>query len=419
MSTFAKWLLFLLLLSAVVGAHAQIVNAVGCAASELQNALNAVASGGTVIVPAGSCSWSGVSVNKPVTLQGAGTGLTNINLPSGQSFTITKQAGGVVRVKGFTFSCSNLQSPPHPIVVNGAWQGTQPVIFQNDAFKVDACTPVDIFVPGGVIFSHVNFSGTWDNAMVTVKNSSDKTSWNTADTLGGRDTNGLLNVYIEDSTFTGGANGITDCDDGCRMVVRHNTFSESGGFNSHGWDTSPQGLRHFEIYSNQFSFPDKTCTNGQHSLSNINQYIWIRGGSGVVYNNSFEDLSSTCWGNKTEVKLSIRGAEDARPQGSCSSVSYAVPHQLGQSNNGTSDFRDPIYFWGNSGTMAINGGWGWGNPCGLDWNTFWQWGRDGINTGSPRPSYSAYVYPHPLASGGGSSGTGSPTPPSGLTATVQ
>jgi hypothetical protein len=416
MTVLMKWLI-IVLLSAL--AEASTINAASCSASSVQNALNSASTGDTVTVPAGNCSWSGVSVNKAVVLQGAGIGSTNVVVNANQAFTVTKQAAGVVRVKGFSFSATNINTLPHPIVVNGTWPSGQPVIFQNNAFSMNAATMFDIFVAGGVIFSHNTFTGAWNDFSFTVKALSNTSSWTTTDSLGNHDSNGLLNVYIEDNTFSGGSNGVIDCDDNCRMVMRHNSFIESGGFNSHGWDTSPYGVRHFEIYNNSFTFPDKTCNNDQHSLSNINQYIWIRGGTGVIYNNSMEDLTSSCWGNKPEVKLSIRGAEDVRPQGACSSVSYAVPHQLGQSNNGTSNFRDPIYFWGNSGTMAISGGWGWGNPCGLDWNTFWQWGRDGINTGTPRPSYSAYVYPHPLASGGSSSGTGAPTAPTGLTAIVQ
>ena len=142
------------------------------------------------------------------------------------------------------------------------------------------------------------------------------------------------------------------------------------------------GMRHFEIYNNSFLLPDKTCPGGSNtSLSNINQFIWIRGGTGVIYNNNFDHLSTSCWGTKTEIKLSNRGAEDDRPQGTCSATHYPVPHQIGQSNNGSSDFTDPIWFWGNNGAMIeVAGSWAWGNPCAFNWNTFFQWGRDAVNT---------------------------------------
>ena len=193
---------------------------------------------------------------------------------------------------------------------------------------------VGVLSPGGVIFSHIAFVGEWDNALVTVKHKS-SASWTTADTMGARDTTGCANVYIEDSTFVGGSNGISDCDDGCRMVIRYNTFGyggqDSGGPNSHGQDTSPIGMRHMEIYDNDFLFPDHTCNNcGNQCLSNVNQFIWNRGGTGVIFDNYFDHLSSQCWGTKTEIRFDIRGAEDARPQGSCGNTHYPVPHQIGQ-----------------------------------------------------------------------------------------
>jgi hypothetical protein len=187
-------------------------------------------------------------------------------------------------------------------------------------------------------------------------------------------------------------------------VNRHNVFNNSES-NSHGLDTSQTGMRHFEVYSNQFN-----NSRDSTQLSNENQAVWIRGGTGVIYNNFFTDLAGNFWGDKPEIRLNIRGAEDVRPQGSCSQVSYPVPRQLGQNHNGTSYFTDPIYIWGNTGTIGISADWEWGNPCGFTWSNFFQWGRDGVNTGVAKPGYVAYTYPHPLVSGGsGGSAPGAPT----------
>ena len=385
-------------------ASASTVNAASCSQTDVQNAINSASMGDTIIVPAGNCTWTGVSLKKAVVLQGAGAGQTNITINGNQRFTITKQVAGIIRVQGFSFSASNLSGLPDPIVIDGAWLGTQPVIIQNNSFTMSGSSMFSIGVAGGLIFSHNTFTGGWMDFAFSVKDLSNLNSWTTADSMGTRDTDGTKNIYIEDNTFNGQSNGTIDCDDNCRVVMRHNSFIESGGYNSHGADSSPYGARHFEIYSNSFTFPDVTCTNGNNSLSNINQYIWVRGGTGVIFDNSFATLSSSCWGRKTEVKLSIRGAEDDRPQGTCAQVTYPVPHQLGQSNNGTTDITDPIYFWGNTGTMQIAGGWGWGNPCGFTWTTFFQWGRDGINPnatgGTAKPAYAPYAYPHPLISSG-------------------
>jgi hypothetical protein len=155
-------------------------------------------------------------------------------------------------------------------------------------------------------------------------------------------------------------------------------------------DTSPVGVRHFEVYNNTFIH-----AGGTDQIANQNWAIWIRGGTGIIANNSIANISGSWWGDKPELKFSIRGAEDVRPQGDCASVSYPVTRQLGQNYNGTSYFTDPIYIWGNTGATEISAGFGWGNPCGLDFNTFWQSGRDYV-LNSAKPGWTAYTYPHPL-----------------------
>ena len=386
-----------------------------CSQSDTVAAITAASSGGTVVIPPGNCSWTSVSLNKALTFEGTGQGITNIDVSVGNPvFTITKQSAAVTRITDFTFTATNnAVNLPHPILVQGSWPGGQPVIFQRDTFTCSTATMIDIYLAGGVIFSQIIFNGLWNDFLMAIKDLTNVSSWTTADSMGTSDSTGLKNIYIEDSVFNGGSNGIIDCDDNCRVVMRYNSFIESGGFNSHGEDSSQYGMRHFEIYNNSFTFPDTTCTNGSSSLSNINQYIWIRGATGVIYNNSFANLTSSCWGDKPEVKINIRGAEDDRPQGTCGQVSYPVPHQLGQNHNGSALFTDPIYIWGNSGTATVNSGWGWGNPCSFNWTTFFQYGRDGLITGNPscsstgctvnaigtstaKPGWTPYTYPHPL-----------------------
>lgn len=410
-------ILFPILFFGVI-ASAQSTTAATCSSNDVQNAINSVASGGTVNVPAGTCSWSGLVVNKAVSLVGTGIGKTNINLTGNN--TITKQAGAI-RISGFSFSIAH--TVPLGFTVTGSWKNTQPVIIKNNNFATNAdgcmnCGGLFLFqVVGGVIVSKNTFHGGWDGGLFQIKDSPDSQgSWTSADTLGTRDTNGLLNHYIEDNTFVGATNGGIDCDDGCRIVYRHNDLTNSS-FNSHGEDTSPKGMRQFEVYGNSFK---NTCSEGTDcsQIANENWGVWIRGGTGVIYNNYFDNLAGSGWGDKPEIKMNIRGAEDVRPQGTCSQVSYPVPHQLGQNNNGTNDFTDPIYIWGNTGTVGISAGWNWGNPCGFNFNTFFQWGRDGVNTGAARPSYTAYTYPHPLAGSSGGTTSG-PTAPSGLQAVAK
>ncbi len=61
-------------------ATAATVNASSCSQSSVATAISSAANGDVVQVPAGTCSWSGLSIAKPIHLKGAGVGQTNITV---------------------------------------------------------------------------------------------------------------------------------------------------------------------------------------------------------------------------------------------------------------------------------------------------------------------------------------------------
>jgi len=365
--------------------------AASCSTADVKSAMGAASHGDTVAVPAGSCSWSGLSVNKAIHLKGAGIGQTLITLAGNN--TVTKQAAGVVRISGFSFSKSGGGNGAKGLTISGKWKGAEPVVIEKNAFEISGSGLFVLHVAGGVIIAGNTFKGGWDDSFIQPKDDQDSEgSWSSVDSLGSKDTAGKLNHYVEDNTFYGGTNQGIDADDSTRVVYRHNDLTYSS-FNTHGWATSPVGVRHFEVYENTFHHP-----GGTDPIANQNWAIWIRGGTGVIFNNFFDDIAGSYWGQKDEIRLTIRGAEDARPQGSCASTSYPVPHQIGQSHDGTTSFTDPLYLWGNTGTTAVYSGWNWGNPCGFTFGVFFQWGRDAVKSSAPKPGYTPYTYPHPLRS---------------------
>jgi hypothetical protein len=324
-----------------------------------------------------------MTIDKAIHLKGA---QTEIALSEN---SITKQAG-VIRISDFKFSTNGGGNSHKGFGIVGAWQGTEPVIFQNNEFTVSNSGLFHISVPGGVIIAGNTFTGGWDDSFIQPKDDQDSgDSWGTADTIGIKDTTGKLNIYVEDNTFYGGTNQGIDCDDSTRCVYRYNNLTYSS-FNTHGMATSPVGVRHFEVYNNIF-FHD----GGTIDIANQNWAVWIRGGTGVIYNNQISDMSGSYWGDKAELRFTIRGAEDARPQGSCADVQYPVPRQVGQNYDGDY-FTDPIYIWGNTGTAVIGADWSWGNPCNLNFADYFQIGRDVIM--GQKPDYEPYTYPHPLVS---------------------
>src|SRR5947207_9809178 len=211
-----------------IRAQASTVNVASCSQADVQNALNSASTGDMIIVPAGNCSWSCVSVNKAVVIQGAGTGQTNITLSGSHAVTMTKQVSGVIRLQGFTFSASGGGEGSFPFLIQGPWQNAQPIIIRNNDFEQNNNSLFAIVVAGGVVFSHNVFNGGWNDGCFAVKDLGNTPSWTMADSMGNRDTNGTVNLYIEDNTFYGHTNGSIDCDDNCRVVMRYNTFSYGG-----------------------------------------------------------------------------------------------------------------------------------------------------------------------------------------------
>src|SRR5205807_9112281 len=64
---------------AVRPARAAVIQAATCNVTDVANAVASAVDGDTVRIPAGNCSWStGLSINKGITLSGAGEGLTTI-----------------------------------------------------------------------------------------------------------------------------------------------------------------------------------------------------------------------------------------------------------------------------------------------------------------------------------------------------
>lgn len=381
--------------------------AASCSQSAVSSAIAAANNGDVVQVPAGSCSWSGLSISKAIHLQGAGVGQTRITLTGNN--TVTKQPAGITRVSGFTFTKSGGGNASKGWTIRGSWQGAEPVVFQDNAYSISDSGLFRIEVAGGVIIANSTFTGAWDDSFLQLSDTADSGgSWSTADTIGARDTQGRLNIYVETNEFVGGTTQGLDADNASRLVYRYN-IADRSSVNSHGMDTSPVGVRHFEIYNNRFEHPGGSCST---PTCNQSWLVLMRGATGVITDNEFVDIAGSYWGDKREIHFWIRGAEDVRPQGSCSNVRYPVPRQVGQNHNGTSYFTDPIRIWNNTGPQVIDAGWNFGNPCGLNFSDFWQQGRDYAL--SARPGYVKYTYPHPLLGGTTTPPPTSPAAPTNL-----
>jgi len=133
-------------------------------------------------------------------------------------------------------------------------------------------------------------------------------SWTTADTMGMADATGENNLYVENCEFDGWLNA-TDFDDCSRSVTRYCTFNNAG-WGTHGADTSNFGVRHYEYYQNNCVYDG--FSNGQ-SL-NLNWWLYLRGGTGVITGNVMPHLSSGDYGSKTDINMTVMNLQrDAGP----------------------------------------------------------------------------------------------------------
>lgn len=362
--------------------NAATINASSCNSSDVQSAISNAQAGDIVSVPAGNCSWSSFTIPGGIHVRGTGPGVTNVTVNG--TVTINKNSSRSTELSGFSFSKSGGGNSAKMFRVTGSWDGEPPLIHDN-IFTVNDAAIFRYETNGGVIFDNI-FRGAWDDSAIQHKIDNDNESWSTADTMGVRDTVGKRNLYVEDNVFEGMANQATDFDDASRVVFRYNTVNNAS-FNSHGLATSPIGLRHFEIYNNEFNYPAE---------ENQSWHVWIRGGTGVIYDNHFEDISGF-WGDKRELIMSVRAAVDGSANGCCRS--WACDHQVGQNHDGSGQFLDALTIWNNTGTLEYGLNDGWTNSCGQNMADFLQNGRDFVFAGAAKSGYSPFTYPHPLRVG--------------------
>jgi phosphodiesterase/alkaline phosphatase D-like protein len=205
-------------------------------------------------------------------------------------------------------------------------------------------------------------------------------------------------VYVEDNNFSDtniGNVNVIDANAGGRYVFRNNTVVDSI-VEAHSLQGNGRATRSWEIYNNTF-----TTTRDRFAA------IFVRGGSGVVFNNTINgpysipiaidnirsyshDYGHGCDGTDSRDGNQIRG--------------WPCRDQIGRSTDAGSipapQSSEPAHFWNNS----LNGS--QTTPAILNCvNTVKSGGscadivsgRDFIL--SPRPGYVPYTYPHPLTSG--------------------
>ncbi len=409
-------------------ANAATTNLGSCEQSTVNNAISAASPGDTLVCPAGSWSWSNVDITKNVTLQGAGIGQTIITITGDGGLQSSASHSNAFRVTGFTFtSNSNIGNYSQALIQ----------IYNNHDFRIDnnrilvyststsgtGGQGIGVWRDSAGLIDHNTFdqaggSGTigayvlWSNSGTTSSAINDqKYSWlnfNSNAVLGSAD----HTLFVEDNYFNSpkpspahNAQAMFGRHGGV-VVFRHNEL-HNVSFDNHGFCNEHGGFA-FDINNNQFIY--------DLSSGNIYGAIHIRGGTGVIYNNSvsgsfshgmwWEDYrtgtGSGCSGSN--ITFNIPGYGNVTGSSSCiSSEGHPCAEQVGRGQNNSSD---PVYVWGNTGFPSqLNE-----NPSYIQQNSDFY-----VNAGA-KPGFTEYTYPHPL-SGGEPVGGGDlkvPNPPDAL-----
>ena len=323
---------------------------------------------------------------------------------SGQAFSLTPGTAGNLELSGMKFTSTHAL-PVYTVLVNN---GTKTTLIHDCWFEHSIGGSVSIhFATNNAVVWNCSFESSFFQSELAMQfkweDSTGVQSWLTADTIGTHDTTGTKNVYIEDCDFHCFLNA-GDTDGNSRVVFRYNVYNNAGT-GSHGADTGPYGTRHWEYYNNTMIF--EPTTNGV--VLPLNWWFFIRGGTGVITDNTVPALVSQDWGTKSTVNMIVENIRRNAGPYPCWTT-YPAPHSPGQGNDGSSgtllagDILDPIRIWNNTGTggqtnIAVSqyepDDCGNGKTAGQ----FTQVNRD-YYVGSARPGYNKYTYPHPLRSNG-------------------
>jgi hypothetical protein len=358
-------------------------------------AINAASNQDRVVVPAGECTWtSGVSVSgKSITLQGAGRDATIITI-KGPAVGVNLNSTGS-RVTGFGFI---LDAGDIFILARGQNFRVDHNRFDNkvggflDAVRAvgEPAHPTGVVDHNELLNARVLVIG--DTGLLAHK------IWSEPSTIGKPDQTGV--IYIEDNTFKFSVFGnAIDANYGGRYVFRHNTLTDVY-VETHSVQGKHRGTRSWEIYNNTF-----TTTQDRFTA------IFLRGGTGVVFNNTLTGPFTT-----SIVLDNVRSfSSGGIPPGSCNGTSswdgntpdkngWPCRDQIGRGSDHPGIFpqpqaSEPAYFWNNTRNgspahPAVHNCAGAVKPGGSCADIVSD--RDYFTASTTRPGYSPFTYPHPL-----------------------
>ena len=419
---------FLLLSNAVAGTR---ISSVDCgttsSASSVQTAVNAASDGDTILIPAGTCNWGASYVtwtNKNINVIGAGIDQTIITV-TGRAFLVYIPVKSSFRISGMTISGSSST----PVIAVNSFYHVAPFAAMSgwrvDHIKFDfgSLSGMGVYVvgPNWGLIDHCTFLATRSDSAEFMFISfysylyyeltyAGEYSWSLPIDWGTEKA-----LYIEDCTFyspnnTGGAHPF-DVGGGARLVFRYNTVT-GGGPIFHPNKSYELGPAKYEVYNNKFF---------AGSYKGYYPFTVQGGGSGVVFKNQWTGFDVAGL-NLQERRISTD--QSLSPLGKCSTdnaldgyvgATRTNPDSNGwpcyaQVGRGPGQVSMPVYSWYN-GTQAdcattqttctdtfLLVSTGTGITDYIKSTPHSNGEVDFVNNGTtPKPGYTPYIYPHPLA----------------------
>lgn len=422
---------FLVAAAVLVGTtngFAATTNLADCSQNTVQSAMSSASSGDVLVCPAGSWSWSNLNITKNVTIQGAGIGETTITLTSCGGLQSSTSYSGAFRVTGFSFTSSHNTCGYNSTLGWVRVLGNKNFRIDHNEFRMYAGTTATSH--SMAIYTRYDVAGLIDHN--TFINHPDEMT--SGGSLGGVWAEGdgrsawslplgqiegeAHTLFVEDNYFRQATDSNGDGEailgqTGVNYVFRHNEVRNLKCADAHGYEAT-YGTKEYDINNNQ-------CI--VEPGFSIYRAFYIRGGTGVIYNNTLSGnftygialaITRATSDSKSPGRSELYGGIPART--ACSSAEhYPCADQIGRgqstgSSPNMTQVLSPLYIWGNDLSAAST------QLTSETSSTYIQANRDYYYNQGAKPGFTEYTYPDPLtgqeAPPPATSGT--PNPPSQL-----
>ena len=377
--------------------------------ADVIDAINLASAGETIIVPAGTATWtSSITLPRTMTLQGSGIGSTIINL-TGNGIRLNNTQS---RITGFTFISSATSTGNYHIQADcDTWFEVDHCEFRSSASNkqnaVHAKSPSGRPDPKGLVHN-CRFINTRCLQQGDLGVGFGRDVWANPDRVPGT----ANTFFIEDCYFenTIGGNSVDNAYGG-HYVFRYNTVVDST-LEAHGITSlNERGNKFVEIYNNKLV----------RTKSGFYRPMFIRGGTARVFNNIFTGPWEQQIEIDNETNRTNTGTGDSPGDGNLDATGYPWRDQIG---TGTDAFEytgsgpwpaqafAPMYAWNNRHD-GVNRHTNWPDNIARIRTTngadiVAHENRDYFNEVDARTAigYTPYPYPHPRRSVIGQTGGG-------------